>query len=78
MLGRVKRWVLAMLAIERCAWLRSRRVKNAALLTRPLRRSLLNLSGRRASRQNRRLRALPRGVEQRAVLGACITSGVHI
>jgi hypothetical protein len=35
-LSRVKRWVLAMLAREAtgCAWLRGRRVQNAALLTR--------------------------------------------
>ena len=33
-----------------CAWLRSRRVKNAALLTHPARHAVLNLSGRRASR----------------------------
>ena len=39
-LCRVKRWVLTMLARKAagCAWLRSRRVKNAALLTRPARR----------------------------------------
>ena len=41
--------------------------QEAALLTLPVRHCLLNLSGRRASRQNRRLRALPRGVEQRAM-----------
>jgi hypothetical protein len=49
-----------MLAIERCAWLRSRRVKDAALLTRPARRAVLKASGRGTSRPNRRQRRLRR------------------
>jgi hypothetical protein len=65
MLGRVKRWLLAMLA--RKGGLRVAPVpprKNAALLTRPALRGVLNLSGRRASRQS----STPlRGVEQRAL-----------
>ena len=57
MLERVKRWVLAVLAMlareERAARgsarLRSRRPKRAALLTRSARRGVLEVSGRRAS-----------------------------
>ena len=51
-----------------CAWLRSRRAsKSAALLTRPARRALQNLSGRRASRQID-AKTPAAGVEQRAWL----------
>jgi len=50
-LRHVKRWVLAMLARKEtgCAWLCSRRVKDAALLTRPARHDRRKASGRRAS-----------------------------
>lgn len=82
-LGRVKRWVLAVLAMlarpstvigspPLSAWraargsvrLRSRRVKDATLLTRPVRHSRRKASGREASRHIDT--RLPRGVEQEA------------
>jgi hypothetical protein len=57
MLRRIKRWLLAMLARKgrlRVAPVLPR--KSAALLTRPPLRGVLNLSGRRASRQSPPLR----------------------
>jgi hypothetical protein len=54
MLGRVKRWLLAMLENPKPDFLRVAPVpprKSAALLTRPPLRGVLKLSGRRASRQ---------------------------
>ena len=51
-LATVKWLVLAMLARSAgCAWLRSRRVKNAAHLTAAALRGVRKLSGRRASRR---------------------------